>query len=73
GLTAISAHDLTRLMHIIDMIEISAITILSALAVGEIKEISREEVENLSRTMVTRKLPMIGAPGANKSFVDLYY
>lgn len=73
GLTAISAHDLTRLMHIIDMIEISAISILSALAVGEIKEISREEVENLSRTMVTRKLPMIGAPGANKSFVDLYY
>jgi len=71
GLTAISAHGLTRLLHIIDMIEISANSILSALAAGEIKDISREEVENLSRTMVTRELPMIGAWGANKSFVEL--
>jgi len=73
GMTAISPMDLTRLMHIIDMIEVSSVSILHALANGEVKEISRKEVENLSNTMVTRKLPMIGAPGANKSLLELYY
>ena len=73
GLTAISPSGLTRLMHIIDMVEVSAISILSALAAGEVKEISRQEVENLANTMKTRQLPMIGAPGANESIVGLYY
>ena len=73
GLTAISPLDLTRLMHIIDMVEVSAISILAALAAGGVKEIPREEVENLSKTVVTRELPMIGAPGANKSYIDLFY
>lgn len=73
GLTAISPLDLTRLMHIVDMVEVSAIAILSALAVGEIKEISKEEVEKLSKTAVTRELPMVGAPGVNKSYTELFY
>ncbi len=73
GLTAISRSDLLRLMHIVDMVEVSAVAILSALAVGEIKEIPRHEVENLARTMKTRELPMIGAPGANESIVELFY
>ena len=73
GITAISPSDIVRLMHIIDMLEVSAVSILSALAVGEIKEIPRREVEALARTMKTRKLPMIGAPGANKSVIDLFY
>jgi hypothetical protein len=55
------------------MIEVSSISILHAATVGGVKEISRKEVENLSHTMVTRKLPMIGAPGENKSLVELYY
>jgi L-fuculose-phosphate aldolase len=73
GITAISPSDIVRLMHIIDMLEVSAISILSALAVGEIKEIPRKEVEALANTMKTRELPMIGAPGANESVVELFY
>ena len=73
GITAISPSDIIRLMHIIDMLEVSSISILAALAAGEIKEISREEVEKMERTIITRELPMIGAPGANKGLIDLYY
>lgn len=73
GFTAISPSDLTRLMHIVDMVEVSAIAILAALAAGEIKEIPRPEVEKLANTMTTRKLPMIGAPGVNDSILGLYY
>jgi L-fuculose-phosphate aldolase len=73
GITAISPSDIIRLMHILDMLEVSAVSILSALAVGEIKEIPREDVGRLQNTMKTRELPMIGAPGVNKSYPDLYY
>lgn len=73
GVTAISPSDIVRLMHIIDMLEVTSVSILSALAAGEIKEIPREDVERLQNTMKTRELPMIGAPGVNKSYLDLYY
>jgi len=55
------------------MLEVSSISILAALAAGDVKEIPRDEVEKMERTMKTRELPMIGAPGANKGLVDLYY
>lgn len=73
GITGISPSDIVRLMHIVDMLEVSSISILSALAAGEIKEISKEEVAKMDRTRVTRELPMIGAPGASESLVDLYF
>lgn len=73
GLVALSPSDIIRTMHIIDLLETSAISILSALAVGEVKEIPKEDVERMDRTIKTRKLPMIGAPGVNASLADLYY
>jgi L-fuculose-phosphate aldolase len=73
GLTILSPADIRRTMQLVEILEVSAISILQALAVGEVKELSREDVRNLENTMRTRKLPMIGAPGANKSMVDLYF
>ena len=73
GLTILSPADIRRTMQLVEILEVSAISILQALAVGEVKELSREDVQNLENTMRTRKLPMIGAPGANKSMVDLYF
>ena len=43
------------------------------LTFGEIREISREDVRDLDNTMRTRNLPLFGAPGENKSLVDLYF
>jgi L-fuculose-phosphate aldolase len=73
GLTILSPADIRRTMQLVDILEISAISILQALVVGEVKELSREDVRNLENTMRTRNLPMIGAPGVNRSMVDLYF
>jgi len=73
GLTILSTTDICRTMQLVDILEISAISILQGLAVGEIKELTREDVQKLENTMKTRNLPMIGAPGANESMVDLYF
>jgi L-fuculose-phosphate aldolase len=73
GLTILSPADICRTMQLVDILEVSAISMLQALAVGEVKELNREDVQNLENTMKTRNLPMIGAPGVNKSMVDLYF
>jgi L-fuculose-phosphate aldolase len=73
GLTILSPAPICRTMQLVDILEVSAISILQALAVGEIKELTPEDVQNLENTMKTRNLPMIGAPGVNKSMVDLYF
>ena len=73
GLTILSTADNCRTMELVEILEVSAISILQALAVGEVKELTREDVKNLENTMKTRNLPMIGAPGENASLVDLYF
>jgi len=73
GLTILSSADIYRTMQLVDILEVTAISILQALAVGEVKELTREDVQNLENTMKTRNLPMIGAPGVNESLVDLYF
>jgi L-fuculose-phosphate aldolase len=73
GLTILSTADICRIMELVDILEISAISILQGLAVGDIKELTKQDVQNLENTMKTRNLPMIGAPGANESMVDLYF
>ncbi|MEA3326597.1 MAG: class II aldolase/adducin family protein [Chloroflexota bacterium] len=73
GLTILSTADLWRTMQLVDILEISSISILQALAIGEVKELTREDVQNLENTMKTRNLPMIGAPGVNVSMMDLYF
>ncbi len=73
GLTILSPAGICRSVQLVEILEVSAISILQALAVGEVKELSREDVRNLENTMRSRNLPMIGAPGVNKSLVDLYF
>lgn len=73
GLTILSPADICRTLQLVDILEVSAIAILQALAVGEPKELTREDVQNLENTMKTRQLPMIGLPGENASMVDLYF
>jgi len=73
GLTILSTAEICRTMELVDILEMSAISILQGLAIGEIKELTRQNVQDLENTMKTRNLPMIGAPGANESMVDLYF
>ena len=73
GLTILSTADIYRTIQLVEILEVSAISILQALAVGEVKELTREDVQNLENTMKTRNLPMIGSMGVNMSMVDLYF
>ena len=73
GLTILSTADISRTLQLVDILEVTSISILQALAVGEVKELTRTDVQNLEKTMKTRNLPMIGSPGANVSMVDLYF
>jgi L-fuculose-phosphate aldolase len=73
GLTIVSSADIVRTLQLVDILEVSSISILQALMVGELKELTSEDVQNLENTMKTRNLPMIGLPGVNESMVDLYF
>ncbi|MGA2613761.1 MAG: class II aldolase/adducin family protein [Spirochaetia bacterium] len=72
GLVLISPEGIARTMQLIEILEETAITLLQALAVGEIKELPKEALRGLENTRRKRKLPMIGAPGENDSIEQLY-
>jgi hypothetical protein len=56
----------------VELLEMSARSILLAMQAGKINELNREAVRDLSNTMRTLDLPLFGAPGVNKSMEDLY-
>jgi hypothetical protein len=56
----------------VELLEMSARSILLAMQAGKINELNREAVRDLSNTMRTLDLPLFGAPGVNKSLEDLY-
>jgi L-fuculose-phosphate aldolase len=69
----ISPDSISRTVQIVEILELSAMAIVNALSIGEIKELSREEVEEMDKISEMRKLKIIGAPGVNKSFMELYF
>jgi len=73
GLVIMSNKDIDWTMMITELLELTSISLLHALSIGEIKEISREDVKGLDKVMTTRGLPLFGAPGVNKSLVDVYF
>ena len=73
GLVTMSRSDITETLMLVELLEMSAKSILSALQVGEIKELDRQAVSDLGNTMRTRSLPLFGAPDINKSLEDLYF
>ena len=73
GLVIMSPWDIAWTMMLTELLETTSATLIPALAIGGVKEISREDVINLENTMKTRGLPMFGAPGENDSLVSLYY
>ena len=73
GLVILSRRDIRWTMLIIEMLETTATSVLSAAAVGAVKEISREDVRELDEIMKVRNLPMFGAPGHNSSLEELYF
>jgi L-fuculose-phosphate aldolase len=74
GLVTMSVKSIDYTMMNIDLLEMSAYSILQAMATGrELKELSREAVEGLDDVMKERNDPMLGAPGTYESLVELYF
>ena len=73
GLVTMSRGSIKETLMLVELLEMSAKSILQALMVGDIKELNRQAVKDLSNTMHTRDLPLFGAPGINASLEDLYF
>jgi len=73
GLVVMSPAGILRTLDLVDILEVSAISILQALAIGKVTELTREQVRALENTRRTRKLPPIGAPGAIDTVEELYF
>jgi L-fuculose-phosphate aldolase len=73
GLVILCSGSISRTLDLVDILEVSAISILQALSIGKITELTREEVRALENTRRTRKLPSIGAPGTVSSVEELYF
>lgn len=73
GLVSMTRGDIDETMMSVEMIEVSAQSILMAMAAGGIKEISREGVIRLGNVIRTRSGSMCGGPGVNPSLELLYF
>jgi len=74
GLVTMSPEGIDYTMMNVELLEMSATSILQALAAGlELKELSREAIEGLDNVMKERNCPMFGAPGEYDSLVELYF
>jgi ribulose-5-phosphate 4-epimerase/fuculose-1-phosphate aldolase len=73
GLVSMSRTGAMNAFDMADILEVTAQSIFLALSVGELQELDRKAVADLNKTMITRKLPLFGAPGVNKSLEELYF
>ena len=74
GLVTMSPEGIDYTMMNVELLEMSAYSILQALAAGlALKELSREAIAGLDNVMKERNCPMFGAPGEYDSLVELYF
>lgn len=73
GLVIMSPKDMDWTMMMIELLEMTALSLTYAAAMGDVREIGEEDVKNLDNVMKARNLPMFGAPGVNSSLHDLYF
>ena len=74
GLVTMSPDSITWTHMNVELLEMSAYSILQALATGnELKELPVDAVRDLDNVMKTRSCPYFGAPGMYESLVDIYF
>ena len=74
GLVIMTSLDIKWTMMCTELLEMTSVTLVNALSTGvEIKELPVEDIRDLENTMRNRELPMFGAPGVNKSLVDVFF
>jgi L-fuculose-phosphate aldolase len=73
GLVTMSRGDIRWTLMNVEVLEVTAQSMLQALQAGGVKEIDREAVVRLGNVMRTRNLPLFGAPGVNQSLESIYF
>jgi L-fuculose-phosphate aldolase len=73
GLVSMSRLGIGWTMMNVEVLEMTAQSVILALQAGRIEELDRQAVRDLSNTMRTRDLPLMGAPGVNQSLEALYF
>lgn len=74
GLVTMSPDSIEWTLMNVELLEMTAYSILRALAAGQpLKELSKQDVADLDNVMKKRNCPMFGAPGVHKSLVDLFF
>jgi hypothetical protein len=73
GLVSMTRGGIRHTLMNIEILEMTAKSLILALQVGEVQELDRQAVRDLSNTMKTRHLPLMGAPGENRSLEELYF
>ncbi len=74
GLVTMSPESIEYTMMNVELLEMSAYSILQVLAAGrELKELTREAIRGLDNVMKERNCPMFGAPGVYASLEELYF
>ncbi len=74
GIVLGSYEGVWRGTELLEMVEATAISIMTAKILGKINILTKQDVKNLDNVMKTRNLPLPGGPkGNNKSLVDIYF
>jgi L-fuculose-phosphate aldolase len=73
GLVSMTRGSIRDTLMTIEILEMTAKSVILALQAGEIKELDQQAVRDLSNTMKTRNLALMGAPGVTKSLDELYF
>ncbi|MFW6288903.1 MAG: class II aldolase/adducin family protein [Spirochaetota bacterium] len=72
GMTVCSAHDVTRTLDILEMLEMEAYSVWVAHSLGQVDSIPSHEVEAMERTLSGRGLPIPGDPRVVTRLTDQY-
>jgi len=74
GLVTMSPDSIQWTLMNVELLEMSACSILKALSTGQkLKELTMEAVSDLDNVMIKRNCPYFGAPGVYKSLVEIWF
>ena len=74
GLVTMSPDTIEWTLMNVELLEMTAFSILKALSSGhKLKELTKEAVRDLDNVMIKRNCPYFGAPGVYKSLVQIWF
>jgi L-fuculose-phosphate aldolase len=72
GLLTMAREGIEKAMMLVELLEMTSISVLNALKLGNIKEISKEELINLENLIAKCNIALPGIQGENTSLAELY-